>query len=212
MCDFDGTITVQDTAEWLLDKHAEGDWRALDTQYVRGEIDLLECMRRQFSMISSSQDQMLSELEYAISVRAGFAEMVGSCSDKGAEVFIVSAGLDFVIQSFMRRLGVHSKVSVHSASTVVEDGRISIRFPSLAMSGSISFKDDIVRQKKAAGMSVVYIGDGVPDLEASALADHRFAVAGRRLESGLRARGLPFLSFNDFYEILPEIEEILDPD
>lgn len=212
MCDFDGTITEQDTAEWILDKHAEGDWRALDEDYVQGRIGLLACMSRQFSMIKAPREQILRELEASIAIRPGFPELVELCVRKGVEVLIVSAGLDFVIQRFLRILGVDSLVSVHSATTYLDDGHIGFRFPPLAMPGSKTFKDDIVRQAQARKVSVTYIGDGMPDLEACALADHRFAVRGRRLETGLRGRGLRYVPFSDFHEILPEVERILGSD
>ena len=47
LSDFDVTVTLNDTFENVLEKFAQGDWRAVDDQYVKGEITLEECLRRQ---------------------------------------------------------------------------------------------------------------------------------------------------------------------
>ena len=210
LCDFDGTITVQDTAEWILDKHADGDWRALDELYVQGKLGLLECMREQFAMVKVDKARILEELDESIIVRNGFPELVDTCAGHGAKAVIVSAGLDFVIEHFLKKMGVLDRVSIYSASTVDESGPIGFRFPQLVIPGSITFKDDLVLQYKRIGYRVTYFGDGMPDAEASSLSDHRYAVKGRRLESELAKRGLPYVSFEDFLEILPSMESILD--
>jgi 2-hydroxy-3-keto-5-methylthiopentenyl-1-phosphate phosphatase len=76
--------------------------------------------------------------------------------------------------------------------------------------GSITFKDDLVMQYRKIGYRVTYFGDGMPDAEASSISDHRYAVKGRRLETELARRNLPFVSFEDFLEILPSMRRILD--
>lgn len=209
MCDFDGTITVQDTAEWILDKYADGDWRELDDCYVQGKISLLDCMRQQFAMVRTDRSEMLRELDKAIVLRAGFAELVGLCANYGTQVIVVSAGVDFVIEHFMRKLKVLSKVEIHSATTFADSDHLGFQFPELVIPGSKTFKDDVVLQWKRRGFVVTYLGDGMPDTDACALSDHRFAVKGRRLETALSQKGLVFTPFIDFLNILPAIEDIL---
>ncbi len=48
MCDFDGTISLNDTYEYVLTRYAPGDWRVFDDEYLRGEISLQECLRKQW--------------------------------------------------------------------------------------------------------------------------------------------------------------------
>ncbi len=47
LSDFDGTVTLNDTFENVLARFGKGEWRAVDDQYVRGEITLEECVRQQ---------------------------------------------------------------------------------------------------------------------------------------------------------------------
>jgi HAD superfamily phosphoserine phosphatase-like hydrolase len=166
-------------------------------------------MRQQFALVSTKKSIILDELDKEIDIRDGFTDLVELCRAGGAKFVIVSAGIDFVIEHFLRRLGVEKKVTVYSASTYDEDGHLAFRFPPLLMPGSRTFKDDVVLQWKKEGYHVTYFGDGMPDTEACAISDHRFAVRSRRLESELAKRGLPFMSFVDFRDVIPYMVGIL---
>src|SRR5438876_11479041 len=72
LSDFDGTVTLNDTFENVLEKLAQGDWRAVDDQYVKGEITLEECLRRQGAMISAYKSIILDELKEVIDFRTGY--------------------------------------------------------------------------------------------------------------------------------------------
>ena len=54
---------------------------------------------------------------------------------------------------------------------------------------------------RARGSHTVYIGDGVSDFAAAAVADERFAKAGRALEAYCRERGIACTPFTSFSEI-----------
>jgi 2-hydroxy-3-keto-5-methylthiopentenyl-1-phosphate phosphatase len=210
LCDFDGTITLQDTAEWILNKHAKGDWKELDDRYMRGEIGLLECMSQQFALVTTERTVILDELSRSIAVREGFTDLVDVCLAHGARIIIVSAGIDFVIEHFMRRLGVDDVVDIYSANTYEENGHIAFRFPRLLIPGSETFKDDAVRQWKRKGFDVIYFGDGMPDSLACTISDHRFAVKGKKLESELTKKRLQYTGFTNFCQVIPYLGGILD--
>ena len=182
----------------------------MDDYYVQGKISLLDCMRQQFALVSTKKSIILDELDKEIDLRDGFTDFVGLCLVNGAKIVIVSAGIDFVIEHFLRRLGIEKQVSIYSASTYDEDGHLTFRFPPLLMPDSKTFKDDAVLQWKRDGYQVIYFGDGMPDTEACAISDHRFAVRCRRLESELAKRGLPFMSFVDFRDVIPHMKAILE--
>jgi HAD superfamily phosphoserine phosphatase-like hydrolase len=107
----------------------------LDDYYVQGKISLLDCMRQQFALVSAKRSIILEELDKGIDIRDGFIDLVELCLAKGANIVIVSAGIDFVIEHFLRRLGIENKVSVYSASTYDEEGHLAFRFPPLYCSG-----------------------------------------------------------------------------
>src|SRR6266568_5052875 len=63
LSDFDGTVTLNDTFQNVVEKFGQGNWRAVDDQYVKGEITLEECLRRQGGMVRASKSQLLDKVE-----------------------------------------------------------------------------------------------------------------------------------------------------
>ena len=103
LSDFDGTVTLNDTFQSILEKFGQGDWRAVDEQYVKGEITLEECLRRQGAMVRASKPQILAELDQVTKLRPGFDDLVTYCNTNRFPLAVVSAGLDFVIKHFLTR-------------------------------------------------------------------------------------------------------------
>jgi 2-hydroxy-3-keto-5-methylthiopentenyl-1-phosphate phosphatase len=201
MCDFDGTITLQDTSEYILDRHARGDWKALDALLDTGKISIEECMNEQFALVNLSEEAIIRELDRSISIRPGFPEFVEECTQRGIGFYVVSAGLSFVIRHFIGKLRLGDKVKVVSPIARYDGRKIVFTFPPLIMPGSESFKDDLVLRLRSGGMRVAYIGDGPPDAQAARIADLRFAVKGRKLETILSREGLAYSSFEDFGQV-----------
>src|SRR5438094_10142652 len=82
LIDFVGTVTLNDTFENVLEKFAQGDWRAVDDQYVKGEITLEECLRRQGAMVRASKSKILDELNDVTKFRHGFDNLIDYCKKK----------------------------------------------------------------------------------------------------------------------------------
>ena len=209
ICDFDCTITTVDTAEYILEHFADGDWRGPDRLLSQGKIGLEECMRRQFAMVHLDQDAILEELEGKIGMREGLIEFLGLCHEAGVEFMIASAGLDFVIHHYLERMAIEDQVSVHAAIASYDDAAIRLRFPALKHTEAHSFKDDLVLSERDRGRRVAYLGDGLSDIDAARIADIRFAVKGRPLLGMLAHEGLKTHAFSDFHEVTKLLIHIL---
>ena len=181
LCDFDGTIAGIDTAVFVLDRFSQEDWRALDRQYERGEITLEDCLRRQFSTVYASQQEILDALEHAVTFRSNFEGLARCCRSRFIPFVIVSAGLDFVIRHFVRREGWEELVEIYSPKTRFGPRGIGFFFPRLFDKASVNFKQDLVKHYRAMGKKVVYIGDGSADFAAAMSCDYPFAVEGSKL-------------------------------
>src|SRR5713101_9381169 len=103
LSDFDGTVTLNDTFENVAEKFAQGDWRAVDEQYVKGEVTLEECLRRQGAMVRVSESEILDELDKITRFRPGFDKLIEYCKANNYPLVLVSAGLDFVIKHFLSK-------------------------------------------------------------------------------------------------------------
>ena len=190
LCDFDGTITLQDTCVSILEQFAVGDWEEYDKLLNKGLINLHECMQKQFEMIQANIPTILSSMG-SISIRPGFADFVSFCLLQEINVVIVSGGLDFVIRSVLSQ----NNLDLPVVAAKVKDERFQLEFPSLHYPDSIDFKVDQVKYYQAQQKKVIFIGDGNSDLQGAKQADLVFAVKNSFLNSHFEN------SFTDFLEL-----------
>jgi 2-hydroxy-3-keto-5-methylthiopentenyl-1-phosphate phosphatase len=208
LCDFDGTITMVDTAEYVLGRFAVGDWRTLDRQFERGEIALEECLRRQFKLVRASEKQMLDALEGVVSLRPHFSRLVQHCKSNSIPLVVLSAGLDFVIGHYLRLNGWSESVAVCAAKARATADGVEFVFPPLHDETSVNFKQDLVRSYRKHGETVVYIGDGSGDFDAAKEANRAFAVQGSKLAQLCQMHRVPFKPIADFQEVINGIQDI----
>src|SRR2546426_815430 len=174
LCDFDGTITLNDTFEQILKKYATGDWKVFDQQYARGEISLQECLRKQGALVRTPEMVLIAELERVTTFRPNFGRLVTYCRSNRVPLAIVSAGLDFAIKHLLRMKGWDNLVKLYVAKSEMTPSGIKFTFPRLQNKTSLSVKDDLVKRYKGQGRKVVYVGDGIWDMDALKQSDYRY--------------------------------------
>lgn len=207
LSDFDGTITTVDTAVFILERYAVGDWRELDRQLRAGSISVEQCVERQLEMIGIGQERIIRELDEVIRPRDGFDALFGFCRSRDHPLEITSAGLDFYIRHFLARHGWDGIEVVAPRCYEAPEG-LRFEFPSRAFTDTENFKDDRVRHYQHLGHEVVYIGDGTADLAAAKRADHAFAVRGSNLARLLAASGAEFRPIDDLSEVVGRLERL----
>lgn len=202
LCDFDGTITLIDTAEYILEHYADGDWRGVDRLLSQGKITIEECMKRQFEMISISRSTMMRELDAVVAPRPGFHGLLDHCWAGGRRLKITSAGLDFYIWHFLEANRWDGLVDVVAPHVTDHGNGVYFRFPDKRNPLAHNFKEDEVLAERAAGRTVAYIGDGTSDLWAAMAADMAFAVKGSKLDRSLSKEKRNHHVFTDFSEVV----------
>jgi HAD superfamily phosphoserine phosphatase-like hydrolase len=207
LSDFDGTVTLNDTFENVAEKFAEGDWRAVDDQYVKGEITLEECLRRQGGMVRVSKSQILHELDRVTKFRPGFDNLAEYCKTNHYPLVVVSAGLDFVIKHFLTRQNWNDKVELFAAAAKCTPKGIKFDFPKLKDKRSMNFKDDTVRYYKTKTDTVAYVGDGRWDLHALRNADLRFAIKNSKLAELCKEQEIQAATVADFTEVVTSLQK-----
>ena len=206
LCDFDGTITLTDTYEYVLRKFAQGDWRIFDDQYERGEITLQECLRKQGSLVKTPEMLLVAELERVTGFRPNFDKLIGYCRTNRIPLLVVSAGLDFTIKHLLRLKGWDRLVKLYVAKAQSTPEGIRFSFPRLRDKTSLSVKDDLVKHYKKKGRRVAYVGDGVRDIHALREADFPFVIKGSKLAGLCRQQNIPAREINDFQEMLTAVQ------
>ena len=103
-CDFDGTISLQDVTDTLLQRHGMPGWEDLEEAWERGEIGSRECMSGQVALLDMSVAELREALEQ-VHVDPGFVRFVDQARQLGIGVQVVSDGLDYAIQVILAREG-----------------------------------------------------------------------------------------------------------
>ncbi len=207
LSDFDGTVTLNDTFENVLARFGKGEWRAVDDQYVRGEITLEECVRQQGGMVQVPSSEILSYLDGVTKFRPNFDKLIEFCMTNHFPLVIVSAGLDFVIKHFLTREKFQDKVELVAASAKCTPTGIKFEWPKLRSDRSMNLKDDMVRYYKQRADTVAYIGDGRWDLHALRNADRRFVIRNSKLAELCLEQEIQATRIIDFQEVVKSLQK-----
>ncbi len=207
LSDFDGTVTLNDTFENVLARFGKGDWRTVDDHYVRGEITLEECVRRQGAMVQVPRSQILSYLDGVTEFRPNFDKLIEFCKTNHFPLVLVSAGLDFVIKHFLTRKKFEDKLELFAASAKCTPTGIKFKWPKLKSNRSMNLKDDMVRYYKQKADTVAYIGDGRWDLHALRNADRRFVIKNSKLAGLCREQEIQATRIIDFQEVVRSLQK-----
>ena len=94
--DFDGTISVKDTIDAMLDKFADPSWENIEQEWLDGKITAVECMSQQISMVRA--DHVALETFFrGIQLDASFLPFYKHVT-QFAKLVIASDGLDHAIK------------------------------------------------------------------------------------------------------------------
>jgi 2,3-diketo-5-methylthio-1-phosphopentane phosphatase len=204
ICDFDGTIILEDTGELALKRFAVGDYEYYDQLLIDGKISLKECIETQYGMIISSEEEMLQHLMPHTQMRDGFPEFAAKVASQGIEMIVVSAGIEFVIRRVLGRDPRTAWLPLIAPKMQFEEGVLHADAGIIDGQGHGEFKAAKVAEQKALGREVIYIGDGLSDVNGSKEADLIFAVEGKRLARTC-APSSRCTTFMDFYEVIQSI-------
>jgi 2-hydroxy-3-keto-5-methylthiopentenyl-1-phosphate phosphatase len=174
-CDFDGTVTEEDAAFYLLDEFAQGDWRRVLQDYRERKISVADFSIRAFAMVKADKSTLLDTLRERVRVRAGFCELVDYCLRRGFRFVIVSNGLDFYIRAVLRDIGLED-IEVHAAQPAFHAKGMKVKY--VGPDGEKprgGFKETYTKLFLRLGYRVIYIGNGDSDIAPAQYAHRVFA-------------------------------------
>lgn len=199
-------VTI-DTAEFLLDKFANENWRNIDEQLEKGEVTFEESLEREFALLKVPEKTMLDALEPATRFRPNFDKLIEYCKEQRFPLVVVSGGLEFSIKHFLEEKGWLNKVEIYAPKSTCTDNGITLYFPRRFKSTSTNFKDDLVTYHRNQGEKVVYIGNGLGDYPAARAADLAFAIKGSRLAEMCKRGGVACKEITDFQEVVESLRD-----
>jgi 2,3-diketo-5-methylthio-1-phosphopentane phosphatase len=208
LCDFDGTVSVEDITDSLLERFARPGWQTIEQAWRRGEIGSHDCMAEQVALLDASKDEIDAHLDTMMIDRA-FAAFVAQVEDAGVPLAVVSDGLDYAIRRILDAHGLGRVPIV--ANRLEQTGERSWRLefphgnPSCRVASG-NCKCASAARAKDARRRVLLIGDGASDFCVASEADLVFAK--HRLIEHCRAAGIayvPVTGFADALDLLPTL-------
>lgn len=209
LCDFDGTISVEDVIDSLLCEYGQLGWQQLEQDWRAGLMGSRECMRRQVELLEMDQTTLDAHLDQ-VRIDPGFENFVRRAEALSMPLQIVSDGLDYAIQRILRRHGLdHLPVAAnHLVSRTPLAWGMESPFQQ-ANCGSGTCKCNCAVQAKQLGRrKTLLIGDGASDFCVADRVD--FVFAKNRLIDHCHAAGIPYVAITSFDDALKFLPRLLD--
>jgi 2,3-diketo-5-methylthio-1-phosphopentane phosphatase len=209
--DFDGTISVLDVTDTLLQRFGRPGWQTLEDAWERGEIGSRECMKGQAALLDMSADELRAHLD-GIEIDPGFPAFVAEAGRRGLAVQVVSDGIDRAIAHVLARHGLGHLPII--ANRLVQTGARQWRLESPSASArcaraSGNCKCERLAEQQAAHGHVLYIGDGSSDFCVSGKAD--FVFAKHKLIAYCESHGIAHAPFTHFGQATALLDAVLEP-
>lgn len=208
LCDFDGTISVEDVTDALLERFAAPEWQALERDWRAGRIGSADCMAGQVALLDASREEIDAHLA-SMRIDPAFPQFVEAVKAAGATLRVVSDGLDYAIRAILLRYRLDDLPVL--ANRLVQTGPRSWKLETPFANpqcrvGSGHCKCASAVREHNRQHRVLLIGDGASDFCAAGEADHVFAK--HRLIEHCRHADIPHTSivgFADAIGLLPAL-------
>ena len=204
--DFDGTLSVGDTVDAMLERFADDSWQDLEAEWLKGNISAIECMKQQLDLVEVDQ-VTLEKFFRGIQLDASFIPFHKYIS-RFSKVAIVSDGLDHAIDVATRNADIPS-MPIYANKLHFKPNGVSISYPFRnpdCKAGNGVCKCKIAEELSAnVGGPVILVGDGKSDYCLAKHADIVFAKG--KLITHCEKENIPFHRFQTFAEVLKLVKQ-----
>jgi 2-hydroxy-3-keto-5-methylthiopentenyl-1-phosphate phosphatase len=206
LCDFDGTVSVEDITDSLLERFGRPGWQAIEQAWRRGEMGSHDCMAQQVALLDASRDEMNAHLDN-MSIDRAFVHFVAAARQAGMPLAIVSDGLDYAIRRILSSYGLGDLPVIANRLEAVGERGWQLDFP-YGSPGcrSGNCKCSCAGRARAERKRVLLIGDGASDFCVAGEVDLVFAK--HRLIEHCRSAAIPYVpitGFADALDLLPTL-------
>ncbi|EXJ84302.1 hypothetical protein A1O3_04969 [Capronia epimyces CBS 606.96] len=227
--DFDGTITLQDTNDFITDNYGMGYEER--RQLFRAVINHTDTFRNTFQKMIDSWHmpfpRVLEILRDNITLDPYFKQFMVWAREHDVPVIVLSSGMIPVLETLLKHLLGEDLMS----DIEIVANEVQLLAPGnsidVADGWTIKFHDDsgfghdksltirpyadaIAKLPPNERPTLLYAGDGVSDLSAARETDLLFARAGQDLVTWCEKEGIPFTTFEDWKTILDETKDIYE--
>jgi 2-hydroxy-3-keto-5-methylthiopentenyl-1-phosphate phosphatase len=188
--DWDGTVTEIDGLHLVLLEFGDhGVYEEHEARLGR-ELTLREVIAGEFRSVRAPLEEVVRWMRDNARVRAGFADFA-----REHRPLVVSSGFHELIEPVLERERLELEVRANRLDPRPEGWRVRFREQALCdVCGEQCKRSDVADLSE-----LVYVGDGYSDRCVAEAASRVFARDG--LAAHLARRGVPFESFDDFYDV-----------
>jgi len=204
-CDFDGTVTRQDTLVEILNRYGSPTWTSVQDKVVSGELSIREGLRSEMGSVRASRADLERLLAERVQLDPTFPGFLRRMRERGVPVVLVTGGFDLCVETVMARSGLWPVPYLANRLIQGEGWTVDFPYPSITCAACGHCKGDPVRNWRTQGYTTVFVGNGVTDRCAALAANLTFAK--EELESWCRREQVPAVRFGDFNDIQEELEK-----
>lgn len=199
LSDFDGTITPINVMDTLYEMFGGPSTRFYMARWQRGEISTMEEVEQVFKTVKSTRHEMESFLR-TVELDPGFKSLLAFCQEMDYPFAIVSDGLRWYIDYILNIHGVE-ELKIYAGEIIFLEKGFRFEYPwyDPVFPLRSTAKPSIVRDYQSKGYQVVFVGDGLSDIEAAEVADVVYAKDVLLREA--RERGIGVREFEELQDV-----------
>ena len=213
ICDFDGTIALEDVTDSLLERFADESWKDVEAQWLAGTIGSRDCMARQVCLIEADYERLNRYLD-TVEIDPSFASFVDKCKQfDEINLHVVSDGIDYAIKRILQNNKLANLRVKANALVALPGNRYRLDFPHSkpdcnVQAGTCKCAIAQTRGEKARRTShALLIGDGLSDVCLASCAE--FVFAKDRLLDHCTENAIPHLPFATFSDVERQLAPVL---
>ncbi|CAG8954499.1 hypothetical protein HYFRA_00004412 [Hymenoscyphus fraxineus] len=221
--DFDGTITLRDSNDYLTDNLGYGQVlrKKGNADVLYGRLSFRESFQGMMDSVKTPYDECIETLLANIKLDPGFKEFYAWCRANNVPVVVLSSGMEPIIRALLVHLIgeealdiqiVSNQVAPRDGKSINEEGGWQIVFHDPSDFGHDKSLEIRPYKQLPDGERPVmfYSGDGVSDLSAAKETDLLFAKKNMDLVTYCVKQNVPFTEFEDFLTILNTVKKIAE--
>ncbi|KAL3456120.1 HAD-like domain-containing protein [Aspergillus heterothallicus] len=225
--DFDGTITLQDSNDYLVDNFGFGrqNREVLELELLQGKITFREAFRTMLDSVQLPFEKCLQALKENVEFDAHFIAFYHWAKEHEVPIVVLSSGMAPVIQSLLEKLLGDKPENIFVVANDIQprQGKDKECDHINKRDWEISFRDNshfghdkslAIRPYRELTSrnrpTLLYAGDGVSDLSAASETDILFAKSGMGLVKYCKQEGIPFAPFDTWASVLIAVQAIYE--
>ncbi len=207
-CDFDGTITTQDSLVHILDEFADKNWREIELRVKKGEIGNRISLKEEFDSFRGSWDDITECIDKNISIDPHLKQFLKFCDNTSTDFIILSGGFQSIIKYILEKNSIQNITYYANILKIIENkATLTYPYPSdrCKICGHCK-TSHLLKARDNGYKTIVYIGDGTTDRCPIKEADIVFAKGS--LARYCEKSSIKFISWDTFLDIQSILEKI----